>query len=63
MHLYKGGTRPGVLIKQGILISEVSLNRDFTVLLQTCFNYIVETQHGLVFSVCMESKVKTGLNF
>ena len=31
MYLYKVGSRPGVLIKQGVLISEVSLNRGSTV--------------------------------
>ena len=31
MYLDKVGTRPGVLIKQGVLISEVSLKRGSTV--------------------------------
>ena len=31
MYLYKVGTWPGVLIKQGVLISEVSLKRGSTV--------------------------------
>jgi len=31
MYFYKVGTWPGVLIKQGVLISEVSLKRGSTV--------------------------------
>ena len=33
MYLYKVGTRPVVLIKQGVLISEVSLKKGSTVLI------------------------------
>ena len=37
MYLYKVGTRPVVLIKQGVLISEVSLKRGFTILINPLF--------------------------
>jgi len=40
MYLYKVGSRPGVLIKQGVLISEVSLKRGSTVVSTTVMSEV-----------------------
>ena len=45
MYLYKVGTQSGVLIKQGVLISEVSFKRGSTV---------VATEHGRYDLSCMQ---------